>query len=88
MSSKVPVIEFLTFFRINKKYLFFNTTAMKKKSTKSVSFSLNRSMSQSRDDLMSVHTINSVTGLEVNTINTISVVTVNLQTGQKVSKYR
>jgi hypothetical protein len=61
---------------------------MKKKFKKSVSFSLNRSLSQSRDDLTSVHTINSVTGLEVNTINTISVVTVNSQTGQKVYKTR
>jgi flagellar basal body-associated protein FliL len=73
------------FFRI---YLFFNTTATKKKSTKSVSFSLNRSMSQSRDDLTSVHTINSVTGLEANTINIISVVIINSQTGQKVGKSR
>ncbi len=46
---------------------------MKKKSTKGVSFSLNRTMNQSRDD----HIINSVTGLEANTINTISVVTIN-----------
>ncbi len=76
------------FFRIDKTYLFFNTTAKKKKSTKSVSFSLNRSLSQSRDDLTSVHTINSVTGLVVNTINTISVVIVNSQTGQKVYKSR